>query len=94
VVVGRNRGEPEALFLLRLENDFSFDVSALGRFLNVALLRLAFFSPRLRIDPDAGDLFLDLLALSSETPATHTSSAARFIGRTQINFMMIEEGPL
>jgi hypothetical protein len=84
--LGRNRGEPEALFLLRLENDFSFAMSVLGRFLNVALLRLAFFSPRLGVESDAGDLFLDLLALSSETPATHTSSVARFIGRTQINY--------
>ena len=54
VDVGRNRGEPEVLFLLRLENDFSFDMSVLGRFLNVALLRLAFFSPRLRIEPGCG----------------------------------------
>jgi len=77
--LGRNRGEPEALFLLRLENDFSFDMSALGRFLNVALLRLAFFSPRLGVDSDAGDPFLDLLALSSETPATHTSVGTRCI---------------
>jgi hypothetical protein len=84
--VGRNRGEPEVLFLSRLENDFSFDMSVLGRFLNVALFRLAFSSPRLGIDRDAHDLFLVLLALSSETPATHTSASTRFIGRTQINY--------
>jgi hypothetical protein len=84
--LGRNRGEPEVVFLSRLENDFSFDMSVLGRFLNVGLLRLAFFSPRLRIGPDAGDLFLDLVALSSVTAATHTSAGTQRIGRTQINY--------
>jgi hypothetical protein len=83
---GRNRGELEVVFLSRLENDFSFDMSVLGRFLNVALSRLAFFSPRLGVGPDAGDPFLDLLALASETAATHTSTGTRCIGRTQINY--------
>jgi hypothetical protein len=42
---GRKCGEPEGVFLLRVENVFSFVVMGLWGFLNVGLLRVAFSSP-------------------------------------------------